>query len=77
MPKRSKVRLYEQIRKAHEREQVPIRALARRFGVHRREVRQALASAVPPPRKKPEGRPCPKLDQVGPQENRSTRRSWK
>jgi transposase len=66
MSKRSKVRLYEQIRRAHEREQLGIRALATRFGVHRRDVRRALASAVPPPRKTPEGRPCPKLDRWKP-----------
>ncbi len=29
------------------------RALAEKYGVHRRTVRQALTSAVPPPRKKP------------------------
>ncbi|QDL73854.1 hypothetical protein DNK48_35965 [Streptomyces malaysiensis subsp. malaysiensis] len=29
------------------------RALAEKYGVHRRTVRQALLSAVPPPRKKP------------------------
>lgn len=45
------MKLYEQIRKAHEREQLSIRELARRFGVHRRDVRQALASPVPPQRK--------------------------
>jgi transposase len=38
-----------------------IRELARRHGVHRRAVRQALASSLPPPRKQPEGRPAPKL----------------
>ncbi|MBO0894845.1 MAG: IS21 family transposase, partial [Acidimicrobiales bacterium] len=90
MPKRSKVRLYEQIRKVHEREQLGIRALARRFGVHRREVRQALSSAVPPPRKRPQGRPCPKLgpykalvdswleaDRTAPRKQRHTaRRVW-
>ncbi|MFZ0059129.1 MAG: IS21 family transposase [Acidimicrobiales bacterium] len=51
MAKRSKVELYEQIRKAHDRDQLSIRALARRFGVHRRLVREALASPIPPPRK--------------------------
>jgi transposase len=51
MPRRSKVELYEQIRKAHEREELSIRALADRFHVHRRDVRAALLSAVPPPRK--------------------------
>jgi len=62
MPKRSKVKLYEQIRKAHEREQLSIRELARRFGVHRRDVRQALSSAVPPDRKAPSRRQPSPLD---------------
>ncbi|MEZ5143941.1 MAG: IS21 family transposase [Acidimicrobiales bacterium] len=57
--------LYEQIRKTREREQLGIRALARRFGVHRRDVRQALASAVPPPRK-PVQRASPVLDRWKP-----------
>lgn len=43
--------LFEQIRKAHEREQLSKRELARRFKTHRRNVRQALTSAVPPARK--------------------------
>lgn len=51
MTKRSRVKLFEQIRRAHERESLSIRELSRRFGVHRRDVRAALASAVPPPRK--------------------------
>ena len=38
-----------------------IRELARRHGVHRRAVRQALESAVPPPKRSPEVRPAPKL----------------
>jgi transposase len=66
MPKRSKVSVYEQIRKAHEREGLGIRALARRFAVHRRDVRQALASALPPPRKQPPPRPAPRLDRWKP-----------
>ena len=53
MAKRSKVELYEQIRKAHERDELSIRALAEHFGVHRRTVREALASPVPPPRRRP------------------------
>jgi transposase len=61
MAKRSKVELFEQIRKCREREQLGIRALARRFGVHRRDVRLALASPVPPARRTPERR-SPKID---------------
>lgn len=41
---------FERIRREHREEEVSIRELARRHGVHRRAVRQALASAVPPPR---------------------------
>jgi transposase len=51
MAKRSKVELYEQIRMAHDRDELSIRELARRFKVHRRAVREALASPFPAPRK--------------------------
>src|SRR5436190_9115407 len=57
----SRVELFEQIRRDCEREGLSIRELARRHGVHRRAVRQALASPLPPPRKTPERRPAPKL----------------
>lgn len=67
MPKRSKVKLYEQIRRAHDREGLSIHELSRRFHVHRRDVRAALASAVPPERKQPEGpKPAPALDRWKP-----------
>ena len=58
---RSRVELFERIRGDHDLEGLSIRGLARRHGVHRRAVREALASAVPPERKRPEGRPAPKL----------------
>ncbi len=55
--------LYEQIRRAHADEKLSIRELARRFRVHRREVRAALASPIPAPRKAPDvPKPSPKLD---------------
>jgi len=48
------VELFESIRRENRLgERAGIRALARQFGVHRRLVRQALASAVPPPKKRP------------------------
>lgn len=56
------MRLYEQIRRAREAdESVAIRELGRRFKAHRRDVRAALASAVPPERKVAV-RPAPKMD---------------
>jgi len=52
MTKRTKVELFEQIRKAHVGSESPsIRDLARTFGVHRRTVRQALSDPLPPARK--------------------------
>jgi len=55
----SRVELFEKIRRDHDREGLSIRALARRHGVHRRAVRQALESALPPERKRPESHPAP------------------
>ncbi len=59
---RSRVELFEQIRRDRRLEGLSIRELAERHGVHRRTVRQALASAVPPPRKAYPGRPRPAID---------------
>lgn len=58
---RSKVELFEAIRRDHRREELSIRGLADRYRVHRRTVREALASAAPPPRKTPV-RAAPRLD---------------
>ena len=49
----SRVELFEQIRRDRDREGLSIRALAERHGVHRRAVRQALASPVPPAKRSP------------------------
>jgi len=50
---RSKVELFEAIRRDHAAGGMSIRGLADRHGVHRRTVRQALVSAVLPERKMP------------------------
>lgn len=59
---RSRVELFEQIRRDRRLEQLSIRELAERYGVHRRTVRQALEAAVPPPRKQYAQRSRPALD---------------
>ena len=46
--------LYEQIRREYEHGAGTVRAVARKLGVHRREVRRALANAMPQDRKKPQ-----------------------
>ena len=56
----SRVELFAAIRRDARVEEYSIRELARRHGVHRRTVRQALASADPPTRKTPD-RAAPKL----------------
>jgi transposase len=57
----SRVELFEQIRRERDREGLSIRALAERHGVHRRAVRAALVSALPPGKCSPVSRPAPKL----------------
>lgn len=44
--------LFEQIRREYEHGVGTIKGVARKFGVHRRMVREAIANAVPPARKK-------------------------
>src|ERR1700683_317617 len=86
----SRMELFEQIRRDRDREGLSIRALAERHGVHRRAVRQALVSPLPPAKRAPVGRPAPKLgayrlvidswlegDRVAPRKQRHTaRRIW-
>ena len=50
MDRGRKVELFEQLRREYEFGIGTIQGVARKFGVHRRMVRQALASAVPPDR---------------------------
>jgi transposase len=52
---------FEQIRRDRDREGLSIRALAERYGVHRRAVRQALVSPLPPVKRSPAVRPAPRL----------------
>jgi len=59
---RSRVELFEQIRRDQRTGGSSIRELAGRHRVHRRTVRQALASAVPPQRKAYRQRPRPAVD---------------
>ncbi|MGC9543994.1 IS21 family transposase [Streptomyces sp. UG1] len=49
----SKQELFDRIRRDSWQQQLSIRALSRKYGVHRRLVREALASPVPQPRKRP------------------------
>jgi hypothetical protein len=58
---RSRVELFEQIRRDWRAGVSSIRELAGRHHVHRRTVRQALAGAVPPPRKAYPARPRPAI----------------
>src|SRR5258708_35925590 len=48
-----RVELFAAIRFDWQRPRMPVRALARKYDVHRRTVRQAIASPVPPDRKVP------------------------
>jgi hypothetical protein len=60
---KAKVDLFEQLRREHEFGVGTIAGVAAKFGVHRRVVRQALASALPPPHRYP-ARARPKLGVV-------------
>jgi transposase len=59
--RRSKVQLFEQIRREYEHGGGTIRGIAKKLGIHRRMVREAVLSAVPVERKTPV-RERPKLE---------------
>jgi transposase len=65
MDRRTKVELFEQLRREYEFGVGTIAGVAGKFGVHRRQVRQALQSAVPPERAIGV-RPGPVLDPLKP-----------
>jgi len=56
MERRTKVELFEEIRREYEFGIGTVRGVARKLRMHRRQVRQALADAQPPARKQPERR---------------------
>lgn len=62
---RSRAEHFAAIRRDHRVDGLSIRTLADRYGVHRRTVRQALESAIPPPRKTPR-RVAPRLKRFEP-----------
>ncbi|MDH6573641.1 transposase [Streptomyces sp. SAI-117] len=49
----SKQELFDRIRRDSWQQQLSIRALSKKYGVHRRLVREALSSPVPTPRRRP------------------------
>ncbi|MFK4272831.1 hypothetical protein [Streptomyces milbemycinicus] len=59
----SKQELFDWIRRDSWQQQLSIRALSKKYGVHRRLVREALASPVPKPRKRP-ARPSPRMERL-------------
>jgi transposase len=61
--KRATVELFEEIRREYEHGVGTVKGVARKLGVHRRMVREALGDAVPRPKRKPE-RPRPALGPV-------------